>query len=226
MKINLDKYFQDQTSVTEEYIIPFIGLNNTTSILEVGCGHGGNLFPFMQRHLNVTGCDISKEKINFAREKLGAKVNLLLKDIFEIEGKYDLIILKDTLEHIHNKKKLINHLMNLLNANGRIFISFPPWRMPFGGHQQWGLPIPYIHLLPLYKFFLNRNLREVRECRISIRQFKKLVKNYNIVKKTYFLINPSYKYKFGLTPKILPKILDIPFLRDFYITTVYCIVRK
>ena len=49
----------------------------------------------------------------------------------------------------------------LLKDKGQIFFGFPPWYMPFGGHQQvahkkWTSKLPYYHILPMpiYKAIL------------------------------------------------------------------------
>jgi 2-polyprenyl-3-methyl-5-hydroxy-6-metoxy-1,4-benzoquinol methylase len=62
-------------------------------------------------------------------------------------------LLKDVIEHIHDQPKLIAWMKSYLAPNGTIFFGFPPWQMPFGGHQQLCrnkvlAKLPYYHLLP------------------------------------------------------------------------------
>src|SRR5699024_4050215 len=92
---------------------------------------------------------------HFIREK---KVKIVSKDIYDVnienefEGSFDIIILKDVIEHIHNQKRLMGWMQSFLKPNGIIYFGFPPWHMPFGGHQQMChsslKKVPYILLLP------------------------------------------------------------------------------
>ncbi len=75
---------------------------------------------------------------------------------------FDLIILKDVIEHIHDQDAILSRLRNFLKPGGHIFFGFPPWQMPFGGHQQVLAHrllsrTPYFHLLPvpLYRGILK-----------------------------------------------------------------------
>lgn len=148
------------------------------------------------------------------------------------------------IEHIHDQRAFILKLREFLKPNGLIFYAFPPWQMPFGGHQQVAQgkitsKLPYYHLLPmpLFKGFLKifgeseqkiANLVEIKQTGISIEQFEKLVKksDFEIINKTHFLFNPIYKYKFGLKPRIQSGFISaIPFVRNFFTTGVYYLTK-
>ncbi|KAK3605043.1 hypothetical protein CHS0354_000709 [Potamilus streckersoni] len=127
---------------------------------------------------------------------------------------------------------------------GKVFFGFPPWRMPFGGHQQVCkspllCKLPYFHLLPkpLYKFMLKTfgemnstvlALMEVRETKLSIASFQAMIRKseLTIIKETLYLINPNYDIKFGLRPQVLPAFLNIPFFKDFFTTAYYGIAMR
>ena len=63
-------YFKEQVYTTEKYVIPFIRkaapLEPGMTVLEIGCGEGGNLKPFLDLGCKVTGIDISRSKIESA----------------------------------------------------------------------------------------------------------------------------------------------------------------
>jgi 2-polyprenyl-3-methyl-5-hydroxy-6-metoxy-1,4-benzoquinol methylase len=200
--------FIHQSETCFKYIVPFIDFKGGR-VLEVGCGEGGNLEPFR----DATGIDISKGKIEAARTF--SNCSFLCGDVFEADlGTYDLIIVKDTIEHIHDHQRFINRLSELLNPEGVVFISFPPWSMPYGGHQQtcdsFLKFIPWVHLLPFYEFLLRfepvkaKALLEIKETRLSIKRFKRL-KGIKIIKEQFWLINPSYETKFRLKPIFIEK---------------------
>ncbi|MCD6064999.1 MAG: Methyltransferase type 12, partial [Flavipsychrobacter sp.] len=67
-------------------------------------------------------------------------------------------------------------------------------------------------------------LMEIYDTRITIEQFEAIISDsgLKVKNKTHFLINPIYKYKFGLEPrKQWEPVTKIPFLRNFVTTCVY-----
>jgi hypothetical protein len=67
-------------------------------------------------------------------------------------------------------------------------------------------------------------LMDIYDTQITIERFEKIVRNSGMkfINKRHFLINPIYKYKFGLKPrKQLGIISAIPFVRNFLTTCVY-----
>jgi SAM-dependent methyltransferase len=252
---NQEFYFNEQSRITEQIILPYITLNFPISsdslIAEIGCGNGGNLLPFLNLGCKATGIDISRSRITdaikfYANHPIQKNLTLIAEDFFSITpeqtGKFDLIIIRDTLEHIENQELFLSHTKMFLKPDGRIFLGFPPWYMPFGGHQQMCSSkilskTPYFHLLPKFLFFgvlklfgekqyRVEELMKIRSTRISIRKFEKIVarNHLNIEKTDFFLINPIYEIKFNLKPRKLPLILNIPVLRDFFTTTCFYIL--
>lgn len=251
------KYFEQQYQNTKNYIIPFIEdksiLTDKMKVLEIGCGEGGILKVFYELGCHITGIDLSENKIKnankyFSELNSSSNFQFILCDIFKVDPKnmknFDLIILKDTIEHIHNQEKLISILKKISNQNGYIFIAFPPWQMPWGGHQQMCdnkivSLMPYIHLLPkfLYKGILKlfaenkkkiEHLLEIKETHITIERFEKIVKNLNIkiIKRKFYLINPNYEIKFGFKPREQFKIISvIPYLRGLFTTTCFYLLK-
>ena len=248
-------YFREQSQTTSKYVIPFIsGVRQVTpriSVLEIGCGEGGNLLPFLEAGCpRVTGIDISEHKIENARRFYasipgGEKVEFIAADIYDSAGtgKFDLIIMRDVLEHIHDQARFIGFVKNLLVRDGVLFIAFPPWNNPFGGHQQVCdsrilSKMPWIHLLPrvIYSGLLRaagesdakiEGLLEIKDTGINLGRFEKIIKRegFSVLKKSLWLINPNFEVKFGLRPRRLPSLIGrIPFLRNFLATTGYYII--
>ena len=251
------KYFEECALSCQAHYIPFIkdsagaDFGAGYSVLEVGCAKGGNLVPFAGLGCEVTGIDIHKAPVDEARiffSEMGLAGTFIHSDILEYHDtsrKFDLIIMRDVIEHIAAKEALLNHLRNFLKKDGVIFIAFPAWQMPFGGHQQVAeskvmANFPYIHLLPrrLYRFALKSfgeseakisGLLEIKDTRITVESFTRLVSatNYETAGRKFYLINPHYEVKFGLKPRILwPAIGAIPYFRNFLITTCFCLLRN
>lgn len=253
-----DKYFTEQSYTTEKYVIPFIeditAVDRDTEILEIGCGEGGNLKPFLDRECKVTGVDILESKIKHARQffsdhKYKQRLNLIASDIYspppELNKEFDLIIMRDVLEHIHDHEKFLHYVKKFLKPGGYFFLGFPPWQNPFGGHQQMCYSsflskTPWFHLLPgkLYPGLMKiagepvpriNDLLEIKETRITIEKFEKILKkeNYPVKKKVFWLVNPNYEIKFSLRPRKMNRMISsLPYFRNFFITTCYFILSK
>lgn len=251
---NRSKYFSEQIYTTRQYVIPYIEkhllLTPETSVLEIGCGEGGNLVPFMDLKCRVIGIDISPHKIELANDFLKdhphrENLHLFCDDIYLRSdlGKFDLIILRDVIEHIPNQEMFMEYLKQFLKPSGIVFFGFPPWQNPYGGHQQICISkifsiLPYSHLLPvpIYKSLLHwfgekndtiQTLIEIKETGISIERFEKILnqQKYVLLSRTFFLVNPNYEVKFRLKPIKQFKIMgSIPVLRNFFTTAAYYLV--
>jgi len=252
------RYFDIQVLNSAQYIIPFIEANfpirPNMRVLEIGCGEGGVLKPFLDKGCISVGVEFDQVRIEMGKQWLKQEIDegrlsFVGKDIYEtsveeLGGRFDIIILKDVIEHIHDQSKLLSRLKHFLTPKGIIFFGFPPWQMPFGGHQQLCQnslsKVPYFHLLPnpMYKGLLKlfkepkhvvHDLLEIKETGISIERFEKIVakNNYSIVSNIHYLINPIYEYKFNLKPKKQYRFVSkIPYVRDFLTTCVYYIIRS
>lgn len=246
--------FEQQVDNSRSYVLPFIAATKTLGkdirVLEIGCGEGGVLLPFAEAGCRCVGVDLDPKRIALANNFLEkfvqeGTVEFLFKNIYDddflsrFKNYFDIIILKDTIEHIPDQQLFIPYLKNLIKRDGQIFFGFPPWYMPFGGHQQIASKkitmLPYYHILPrpVYKRLLKlfgendgiiTELLEIYDTRISIEKFERIIRKsgLQVVKKQHFLINPIYKYKFGLKPVKQSRIISaIPFARNFLTTCVY-----
>jgi SAM-dependent methyltransferase len=247
--------FDQQVDNSLSYVLPFIEktkpITAGTTVFEVGTAEGGVLLPFIERGCHCVGVDLAPERIELAKgflqkEIAQGKVEVLLKNIYDADflerfrGKFDIIILKDVIEHVPEQEKFVPYLKNFLKPGGQIFFGFPPWYMPFGGHQQvcrkkWVSVLPWFHILPrpLYKGILKmagehelviKELMEIVDTQITIERFEKIVQasGLKVLNKEHYLINPIYKYKFGLQPRRQAGFVSaIPFLRNFVTTCVY-----
>lgn len=253
-----DRYFKEQTRSSAISVFPYIQkhkpLGSGVRVLEIGCGEGGNLYPFLESGCECYGVDLNEFSIEngktfYSGNSFENNLHLLCENIYDIEpedlgGTFDVIFLRDVIEHIPNQEKFMKHLKKFMINNGVVFFAFPPWRNPFGGHQQvcdnkYLSKTPYLHLLPMkwYENLLkNRGegigtiseLLGIRETGISVNRFNKIIaeERYHIVEKTHYLINPNYEIKFGLKPRKVWKLFQIPYLQDFYTTAMYFLIRK
>lgn len=256
--LDKDIYFQEQEYTTQKYVIPYVSeflkVDKNCRVLEIGCGEAGNLKPFLDIGCTCVGVDMNETRIQFSRERFADHANnkllqLIDADIYdmvdEFKEDFDLIILRDVIEHIHDQEKFLNCVKKFLKPSGKIFFGFPPWQNPFGGHQQiceskYLSVLPYFHLLPnrlyigILKLFGESNtmiddLLEIKETGLSIERFEKILKkeNWNIDKKTFYFINPNYEVKFKLKPRdSFGFIYKLPVLRNFLVTACYYLISK
>lgn len=252
------KYFDEQGITTKKYVIPYINrfmaVNADTRVLEIGCGEGGNLTPFVELGCEVCGIDLNTGQIALAREYFGQlghsnRATFIAEDIYKIPDQdvkqYDLIMMRDVIEHIHDQDKFMGYVKKFLRPGGLLFIGFPPWMMPFGGHQQichnkWLSKLPWYHLLPMpiYKWVLRsfgeeartiEELVEIKETGITIERLRSIAHKHEweILNETLYLINPNYEIKFGLQPRRqFGPIAAMPWLRNFMTTCGYYIFQK
>lgn len=254
------RYFNIQYRTAKEYIIPFLedqlDFDQKLNVLEIGCAEAGVLKAFTELHHQCVGIELQPSRValasEFMKEEIEAGlIRFINKDIYDIDvekdigTRFDLIILKDVIEHIPDQARFMSELDGFLKKDGVVFFGFPPWQMPFGGHQQICKSqvlsyLPYYHLLPMsiYKGILKLGgetsqklieLEEIKETGISLERFEKLCKraDFKIRKKKHFLINPIYKYKFNLRPrKQLALISAVPYLRNFLTTCGYYVIGK
>lgn len=252
---NKKRYFDEQAQTTAKFVIPYLEdvmkLTPETEVLEIGCGEAGNLKPFVDLGCKATGIDIACGRIKLAEEFFASHKNnnnltLICNDIYDVDPagkKYDLIIMRDVIEHIPNQEKFMGFVKSFLKKNGKFFLGFPPWQNPFGGHQQIInskilSKLPYFHLLPksIYKSVLKafnesdskiKGLMEIWETRISIERFERIIRKekYKTEKRTFYLFNPNYHTKFGIQPrKQIWPVTAIPWLRNFFTTAMYYVI--
>lgn len=251
---NRTQYFNELAHTSEKYFLPYIStfkdIKEGLSILEIGCGDGGNLLPFALRGCKTFGVDLSPSRIAVAKQqfgKAGVEGTFIASDIFkitELHQQFDLIICHDVLEHIPDKRLFMHNIRRYTAGDGIVFMSFPAWQMPFGGHQQICRSkvlshLPWFHLLPgsIYSAVLRAGgerpdiiseLIYIKRTRCSIEKFEKLVseEKFHILNRRFYFINPHYETKFGLKPRRLwPFIGHIPWARNFFTTSSFYIIR-
>lgn len=253
------QYFNESAATSRDYYLnylrPHITLTAATRVLEIGCGEGGNLLPFAELGCQVTGLDLSEDRIRQAQEffeKAGQQGTFFAKNFIEAdkpqieEGRFDLVLCHDVIEHIEPpyKSDFFTHIQPFLKNGGIVFFGFPAWQNPFGGHQQIsrGLAskLPWLHLWPnpLYRGMLRVSgaskgcideLMSIKRSRMPVEKFERLAREsgYTILDRTLWFINPHYKQKFNLKPRLLWRPLSrVRWFRNFYTTSAFYLIEK
>jgi len=232
-----EKHFYEQKRFTNDYLIPYflkyVPDFHNKKILEVGCAEGGLIEALQENGMYAVGIELSPERAVVAKEK-NPKLNVFVGDITDpnlanqLNETFDMIIMREVIEHVPDKKAAFENLVRLTSSDGFIFISFPPKFSPFAGHQQIGKSfmkaIPYLHIFPasLLKIIAKSlgeddgyidEIKHHFQTGCSINEFERQCAAHNLisVKKEFFFFRPIYALRFGLRTIKLP---NIPILRE------------
>jgi len=100
------------------------------NILDVACGRGRHAKYLSKLGFDVTGIDLSKNSIDFAKQSSSKNLNFFVHDMRTIFKKnhFDLVANLFTsfgyFENIEDEEKAINSMVNNLKYNGLILIDF------------------------------------------------------------------------------------------------------
>jgi len=218
------------------------------SILDIGCGEGGVLAGLNEKNsFNGLGIDYDEEMIRKSRPVDNVEfkcVNFLETDI---TGSYDIILLRDVLEHCGNPQQFLGKVSEHLHESSYVYVTYTPFYSPFGGHQHNGSGVfsnfPYLQVLPrglfnslispqgnMYKEKedLIKDFNEIRETCLTTNSVLKHCEQFGmkVHASRAFIIRPDYKYKFGLQPVKLPAFLPLSSVTDVFCTSVEMILTK
>jgi len=255
-----DEYYRRyQTILAEEYLIPVLrrwGVEpDEKQLLEVGSGDGGCAAAFYRAGCRVTAMDIDERLVRIAgefNEREGLDIHVSRGDVCDRNseafqrGPFDIIMLRDVIEHIAEPAAALNILKDVLGPGGILFVVFPPYYSPFGAHQQI-LPVkkkfrvpynklPFIQLLPDSAFLSivkgetssHREVARLRGIRLTIRKFEKAARQagLSVRGRKLYLSRPTFTLRYGL-PVIEASILGkIPWLRELTVTAAYYILGE
>jgi len=244
-------YFEYQRSLAADYYIPFLNTKNDIdlkdkNILEIGCGNGGFIGAFGEYSDNCVGFDLKDLEWDKSNVKYH-RLNVFDKNLTDkIDSKFDIIILRDVIEHLDNRQTdmLFKQIDLISNKDTVILVTFPPFYSPFGLHQQVLLKsalrfIPYLSLIPkeLIKILVEgakdnkegtEELLSLYDSKKTISMFYKLVSQhgYSILDEKFFHVRPSHEIRYGIKAIESRFIWNIPILRELLITGTVFLIKK
>ncbi len=245
-KENEKYYWGYQYLLSREVIVPEMkqrgAFHAGDRVAEIGCGEAGVLHAFIQEGAtHALGTDIATFRLEIGRriaDELGLDITLSEHDILfgapreEWRNAYQLVLLRDVIEHLDDAGVALKNIRNILAPGGYLYVTFPPYNSPYGGHQHllnnfWG-KFPYVHLLPRKLFLMLTksgdhplNIHEVdrlNQIRLSVKKFLKEVREagYEVVDEQYYLFRPVFKMKFGLPTIRLTALKSLPFIKSVF----------
>ena len=111
--------------------------SNNNSILDVGCGGGGNIL-FLKKFGSVAGIDPSVDAINFCNNK-GFK-DLIIGTAGEIPYPnefFDLATAFDILEHLEDDSVALREMKRIIKPGGLIMVTIPALPFLWSPHDDY-----------------------------------------------------------------------------------------
>lgn len=106
------------------------------SILDAGCGSGYAVTRFLARRGDrVTGIDMYAPAIAYAQSRFGGReLGFECVDLAQMQersGTYDVVVLADVLEHLHEPRSVLVEAARMVTPRGRLLLSIPNGFGPF-----------------------------------------------------------------------------------------------
>lgn len=97
-------------------------ISKSSKVADIGCGNGQLLYEMYAAGFNhLRGFDPFVEE----ELELGERLQLKKKTVFEIEGKFDLLMIHHALEHMAEPQKVLQQCYELLNPKGQLLVRVP-----------------------------------------------------------------------------------------------------
>ncbi len=206
-------------------------------ILDVGCGDGGFTAALAAGGARCVGVEIKAfdwepfPGVEYKVQDITAKNNVAV-----LGNDYDLIVLRDVIEHIpqEDKLKFLSTTQKFACNRGKLIVTFPPYYSPYGLHQQALLSsmlkrVPYLSwlpnylLIPLLKIFKEsgqsiKNIMANKDCKMSLFRFEQLIRKLKLktIQKRFYTIRPSHEIRYGWKTRLSPVGL-VPGLNEIFV---------
>lgn len=158
-------------------------------LLDIGCGTGLFLKTASDNGYNVSGIDVSKKALEFAKYNFGFDVsNKSLNDLINENNKFDIISLWHVTEHFINPVEELNKVHSLLNDDGFCILEVPNLnsiKFRLSGNKWKGGNHPLYHR----SFFTNKTLKDTLE-KSGFKKIERLNISYDLPGKG-FVYNKS-----------------------------------
>ena len=212
------------------------------TILDFGCGHGAlTLYAAKYKPKKIIGIDLDKNYIEFANKNLTTNYEKY-KDIIEFKQidintwdsnlKFDIIISKETFEHVLDLDLVLNSMHNLLAENGKVYSGFGPLYNFFNGdHGTTFSVLPWFHLLLPGSLILKRinkknnsNINSIKELGLNMYSLNEYL---NIFQNSKFKIDYLKKNMSSNKISFIFKFLSkFKFLEEYFTFNIFTILRK
>lgn len=212
-------------------------------VIDLGCGHGALSLALAQEGAaSVLGIDLDEKRLRFAdqvaqdyRESYPGRLHFKCVDLNQFadgNGSYDLVVTKDTFEHVEDLPALLASIARLLRPGGLLIAGFSPlYFSPFGDHGRWELGIPWLHaVVPERLLALRLKRRRGQQVaraadlglnKLTLRQFRSMIDD-RVWHTESFRVNP----KEGRLIRAFDLLRRLPGCEKYFTVGIYTVLRK
>ena len=208
-------------------------------VLDYGCGPGYQAVAMAREGAkSVVGIDIIQAWLDSGRalaaeNKCDDRVSFSEAKSFlgdsSKRGKFDVVLCCGSFEHFEDSAKELANMKSLTRPGGRILVTFAePWLSPHGSHMDGFCRLPYINV-----FFSEKTVMAVRSRfrddgatryeeilsglnKMTLAKFERIIRNSGL----------RVEHQNYFATKNLPVVKNIPYLREFLVSAVTCILVK
>jgi SAM-dependent methyltransferase len=202
-------YRHYQAELARRVLIPLLESHGVAvegaRVLDLGCGIGGCAAAFAERASYCLGIDVGE----FAWLS-GPNLQFRRADALDpalaasVSGGFDIVLMRDVIEHVEDKRLLLSHAAGALRGRGHALVSFPPYWSPFGAHQQTELRssrlrfLPYLHGHPA--------LAGIRRTRMTVSGFERACREsgFRVRARRLYVARPSATLRYGIPTVVFP----------------------
>ena len=130
-------WFVGRRSVIDA-ILDGIDLPQDGTILEAGCGTGGNLATLARRG-HITAFDPHIDALAFAQSRhpnVDIRQGALPSELPYDKGSFDLVAALDVLEHVEDDRSSAHALVDLVRPGGWLLVTVPAHQALWGSHDR------------------------------------------------------------------------------------------
>jgi SAM-dependent methyltransferase len=211
-------------------------------VLDLGCGHGAMSLEAARAGAKVVGVDLDHERVEFARRNLSERNSELasLVDFQTIDliaeadgiGQFDLVLSKDTFEHVLDVESMLDAIRRLLVTGGELWAGFSPlYWSPNGDHGRTGLKMPWAHALLPRRVVMNiasgyhgRTIETIEDLNlngITASRFFEFAKNKGFEVESALFNQGNKRFM-----KTFRKVRRLPVLERYFTVSVYSVMRR
>jgi SAM-dependent methyltransferase len=210
------------------------------TVLDIGCGHGSLCIDMaLAGAKKVVGLDINNELIEFAKNNLRTNYPQLLDRVrfecltladYPFEA-FDMIVSKDSFEHIIGLDALLAEMVKRLRKGGKFYAGFAPlYNAPFGDHKRTKAIFPWGHLLIPESILIKRlkkqdpginTIYDLGLNKLSLREYKKLFQGCGLAI-IQFDTNKGTRF----ISQIISFLAKLFFLEEYFTHNIYMILEK
>lgn len=137
------KYFNAPRYLLRRYCArKMLAGRNSGTVLDIGCGAGDLSYTLSRAGFTVTGIDFSEEairacRLRFADSVAADRLSFRRDDLFQIDEKFDLVVMMEVLEHIEDDLGALKAVHDLLSPGGTVLLSVPANSHWYGAYDRY-----------------------------------------------------------------------------------------